>query len=71
MPRELGAARRAMLQMIVLVVLLDVAAIAVYRFTSVGVSGRNMRIAFLVAWTLLTLAIVLPGLRRIRVARRR
>lgn len=71
MRQESGAGRRAMLQMIVLVVLLDVGAVVLYRFTSLGVSGRNARIAFVVVWTLLSLAIVLTGLRRIRVARGR
>ena len=64
-------ARRAMLHMIALVVLLDVAAIALYHFTSLGHSRGNARIAFVVVWTLLTLAIVLTGLRRIRAARGR
>ena len=71
MSQDSGAGRRAMLQMIVLVVLLDIAAVALYRFTSLGVSGRNARITFVVVWTLLSLAIVLTGLRRIRVARGR
>lgn len=71
MTRDPVAARRALLQMIGLVVLVDVAAVALYTLTGLGRSGRDVRIAFAVVWTVLSLAIVLTGLRRIRVARGR
>ena len=71
MTGEPGAARRAMLQMIVLIVAVDTAAVVLYRFTSLGHTSRDSRLVFAVIWTLLSLAIVLTGLRRIRVARGR
>ena len=75
-PRPTGAAsgaaemRRLLLRMVVAVVLLHAAAIAVFLVADMESAGRSARTTFVVVWAVLTFAVVMPFLRRIRLARR-
>jgi hypothetical protein len=48
---------------------LDAIAIATYYLANIALRPPSIRYPFFGAWILLTLAIVLPGLHRIRMAR--
>ncbi|HEX5831171.1 MAG TPA: hypothetical protein VFY16_09330 [Gemmatimonadaceae bacterium] len=58
--------RRHLLRMVVLVLLVHAVAITIYYLAEVGSASRQVRTVFTGAWTLATLAVVLPLLRRIR-----
>jgi hypothetical protein len=55
--------------MVILVIVVDVAAMTLYSFTHLRDAGSDVKLGFTIGWTVLTLAIVLTGLRRIRLAR--
>ncbi len=61
--------RRQLVRMVMLVLVLDVAAMLLYSFMRLRAAGTDVKLGFTTAWTILTLAIVLTGLRRIRLAR--
>lgn len=61
--------RRQLMRMVILVIVIDVAAMALYSFTPLGDAGSDVTLGFTIGWTVLTLAVVLTGLRRIRLAR--
>ena len=63
--------RKLLLQMVAAVVLLDVAAIALYYGLHIQRTAPRTQALFTGTWTVLTLIIVLVGLGRIRAARRR
>jgi hypothetical protein len=63
------ALRAAVLRLVISVVVLDAIAIAVYYAADIALRPTTVRYPFFAAWMLLTLAVVLPGLHRIRVAR--
>lgn len=63
--------RRHLLRMVVLVLLVHAVAIAIYYAADVGSASRQVRTIFTAGWTLATLAVVLPLLRRIREERNR
>jgi hypothetical protein len=64
-----AALRSAVMRLVVSVVVLDVVAIAVYYLADLALQPTSIRYPFFGAWMLLTLAVVLTGLHRIRVAR--
>ena len=61
--------RREVLRLVVAVVLVDAAAIAVFFIARLGEGPARARIVFAVAWTLVTLVVVLAGLARVRQSR--
>ena len=63
------ALRSAVLRLVVSVIVLDALAIAVYHAADIRLRPTSVRYPFFGAWILLTLAVVLPGLHRIRLAR--
>jgi hypothetical protein len=65
------ALRAAVLRLALSVVVLDAIAIAIYYVAAIPLRPAAVRYPFFGAWILLTLAIVLSGLHRIRVARLR
>lgn len=70
MTPDLAAARRALLRMVILVVVLDAVAIGAYYAAHVARAPIKTQQVFTVVWILAVLAIVAPHLRAIRVARR-
>lgn len=69
MPDTKREIRKHLLVMIALVLVID--AVAIGLFTTMGITQapRDRKILFTGAWTLATLAVVMIGLYRIRVAR--
>jgi hypothetical protein len=65
------ALRAAVLQLAIGVVVLHAIAIAIYYVADIALRPPSIRNAFLIVWMILTLAVVLPGLHRIRAARTR
>jgi hypothetical protein len=63
------ALRSAVLRLVISVIVLDAIAIAIYYAAGIRLRPTSVRYPFFGAWILLTLAVVLPGLHRIRVAR--
>ena len=63
------ALRSAVLRLVIGVAVLDAIAIAIYYLADIPLRPASIRYPFFAAWILLTLAVVLPGLHRIRVAR--
>ncbi len=63
------ALRSAVLRLVMRIVVLHAIAIAVYYLADIPLRPTSIRYPFFGAWILLTLAVVLPGLYRIRVAR--
>lgn len=61
--------RTLLLQLLLAVLVLHGAAIAVYMLTPLRSSTGAARTAFMAAWTVATLVVVLTGLHRIRSAR--
>jgi hypothetical protein len=61
--------RKELFRMVALVVVIDAAAIVAHNYTRLREASPNAKIAFTVVWTLVTLAVVLTSLRRIRLAR--
>ena len=71
-PRPVVAAlRKLLLQLIAAVVVLDVAAMALYYGLDIQRTTTRTQTLFTGAWTILTLIVVMVGLGRIRTARRR
>jgi hypothetical protein len=64
-----AALRSAVLRLVVSIVVLDAIAIAVYYIADIPLRPTSIRYPFFGAWILLTLAVVLAGLHRIRLAR--
>jgi hypothetical protein len=63
------ALRSAVLRLVVSVIALDAIAISVYYLADIPLQPTSIRYPFFGAWILLTLAVVLSGLQRIRLAR--
>ena len=63
------ALRSAVLRLVISIVVLDAIAIAIYYLADIPLRPPSIRYPFFAAWMLLTLAVVLPGLHRIRGAR--
>ena len=63
------ALRSAVLRLLVRLIVLDAFAIATYYIADIPLRPTSIRYPFFVAWILLTLAVVLPGLHRVRLAR--
>jgi hypothetical protein len=63
------ALRSAVLRFAISIVVLDAVAIAIYYLADIPLRPPSIRYPFFVAWMLLTLAVVLPGLHAIRKAR--
>lgn len=62
--------RRLLMRMMVAVVLLHAAAIAVFLLADMESAGRSARTTYVAVWAVATFAVVMPFLRRIRMARR-
>jgi hypothetical protein len=65
------ALKSAVLSLAIGIVVLDAIAIAIYYLADVPLRPASIRYPFFAVWMLLTFAIVLPALHRIRMARRR
>lgn len=63
------AVKREVLILVGLVVVIDVVFIAAYFLGGIDRSSDQMKLLFTVAWTVITLVLVLRGLLRIRQAR--
>jgi hypothetical protein len=63
------AVRREVLILVGLVVVIDLVFIAAYFLAGIDRSSDQMKLLFTVAWTVVTLVVVLRGLLRIRQAR--
>ncbi len=61
--------RKHLLVMVALILAIDAIAIAIFFALDVGTAPRSTRTIFTAAWTVATLAAVLNGLYRIRLAR--
>jgi heme exporter protein D len=69
MPFGSPASRKLLLTMVLLVVGLDGLAVGVYYGFDIGRRANQVQMAFVVVWTMLTLAVVLVLLHRIRLLR--
>ncbi len=56
--------------MVALVLMVDLVAIALYRVAHLERAVSGIKLGFTIVWTIVTLAVVLTGVRRIRLARR-
>ena len=63
------ASRKLLLTMVLLVVGLDAVAIGAYYVFDIGRRANQVQMAFVVVWTMITLAVVLVLLHRIRLLR--
>jgi hypothetical protein len=63
------ALRSAVLRLAVSIVVLDAIAIGIYYVADIALRPASVRYPFFAAWMALTLAVVLTGLHRIRMAR--
>ena len=61
--------RKHLMVMVALILVIDAVAIAIFNAFDIGDAGRSRRVLFTVVWTAVTLAVVLNGLYRIRLAR--
>jgi hypothetical protein len=61
--------RKQLMIMVALILAIDAIAIAVFNTYDIGDAPRRTRTLFTMAWTVVTLAAVLNGLYRIRLAR--
>jgi hypothetical protein len=61
--------RKHLMIMVALILLIDAIAIVLYRTMGIEDAPQDRRMFFTGAWTLVSLAVVLTGLYRIRVAR--
>jgi len=61
--------RKHLMIMVALILAIDAIALAVFFGLGIGSASRSTRTAFTGAWTVVTLAAVLNGLYRIRLAR--
>jgi hypothetical protein len=66
-----GALRREVLRLVGLVLLVDGVFIAGYFIAGLTAASPNLTFGFMIAWTAVTLAVVLHGLSRVRAARLR
>jgi hypothetical protein len=64
-----GSVKREALVLVLAVVAVDAAFIAIYYLTQLRHASDGIKAAFTVVWTLITLAVVIRGLSRIRSAR--
>ena len=74
-PRSTGGGnvaemRRLLLRMVVAVVLVHSAGIAIFLLADLENAGARARTWYVAAWALVTFAVVMPFLRRIRMLRR-
>jgi hypothetical protein len=65
------ALRSAVLRLAISVVVLHAIAITIYYVADIALRPPSTRNAYLIVWMILTLAVVLPSLHRIRLARTR
>lgn len=65
------ALRAAVLRLAIGVIVLDAIAIMIYYVADIALRPPSIRYPFFGVWMILTLAVVLPGLHRIRIARTR
>ena len=63
--------RRELAILIGLVLAVDAAAIALWLFTGIRRAAPQVQLAFTIAWTVATLAVVIASLRKIRLLRGR
>ena len=61
--------RKHLMIMVGLILVIDAAAVAIFSALDIGDAPRRTRALFTAIWTVVTLAIVLNGLYRIRLAR--
>ena len=71
MAADRNALRRAVLELVVLVVLVDVVFVAIYYGADLAHTARSVTLGYTVLWTAATLAVVLRGLGRVRAERLR
>ena len=64
-----SAVSSAVLRLAIGVIVLDAIAICIYYLADIPLRPASIRYPFFAAWMLLTFAVVLPGLHRIRMAR--
>ena len=64
-----AALRREVLTLVGLILLVDALFIGVHNAAGLRAASGDVRLVYTVAWTVVTLAIALRGLRRIRAAR--
>ena len=75
-PRPTGGAsgaaemRRLLLRMVVAVVVVHTLGLAIFLLADVEAAGERARRWYVAAWAIVTFAVVMPFLRRIRMARR-
>lgn len=58
-----------MLRLVAAIIIVEIGAALVYRLAGIGRAPPDTRFWFTLVWTLVTLAVVLTGLRRIRLTR--
>ena len=61
--------RKHLMVMVALILVVDAVAIALFSTLDIGHAPRRTRTIFTAAWTIVTVAVVLNGLYRIRLAR--
>jgi hypothetical protein len=66
-----GALRGEVLRLVGLVLLVDAVFIAGYFIAGLAAASANLTSGYMIAWTVVTLAVVLRGLGRVRAARLR
>jgi hypothetical protein len=66
-----AALRRAVLELVLLVVLVDVVFVAIYYWVDLAHASRSVTLPYTVIWMAVTLAVVLRGLGRVRAERLR
>ncbi len=71
MAADRPALRRAVLELVALVVIVDVAFVAIYYWAGLIHASRTVTLAYTLLWTAATLAVVLRGLGRVRAERQR
>jgi hypothetical protein len=64
-----GALRREVLRLLGMVLLVDGVFIAGYFIAGLAAASANFNFGYMIAWTMVTLAVVLWGLGRVRAAR--
>jgi hypothetical protein len=64
-----GALRREVLRLVGLVLLVDGVFIACYYIADLATASGSLKLGYTIAWTVVTVAVVLRGLGRVRAAR--